>query len=278
MIMKESIIKQVVRPLVPLILLSVGSVAYAGATWNSSSFSCGNVSSSSNYGNSASVKIGDCTNGTTVVTATAWSSTADSGSATNVVFKDAQLKIYSGGFGVSNRDEGLNASSDSHTIDNSSAVDMIALDFGSTNIKLSDVTVGWISGTNGHNDSDISVFAWTGSNAPATIGAAIDGKKLSDLTSTGWRLVGSYADLAKNTPKVVNIEGTSSSWWLISAYSQAYDNKGWTQTNDYFKIAAINGTTKQPHSNGVPEPGSLALMGLAMAGIVASRRRKPAAA
>jgi len=278
--MKTILSKNLGQVVTAVALAVAGSSAFAGATWNSSSFSCGNVSSTSSYGNTASVNTGGCS-GAAVVTASAWSSTADSSSSTtNDTFENAQLKIYSGGFGVSNRDEGLNASSDSHTIDNSAAVDLIALDFGSAKIKLTDVTVGWISGTNGHNDSDISVFAWTGVTTPTTIGAAIGGKTLANLASSGWTLVGSYSDLALNTPKAVNAGGTNSSWWLLSAYSRSYDNGSWTQTNDFFKIAAINGATVNPPppSNGVPEPGSLALMGVAMMGFVASRRRKQQAA
>ena len=257
------------------VLVASGSTAFADATWNGSSFSCGNVGDSSDYGNTASVNVGSCS-GAAVVTASAWSSTANT---SNNKFKTAQLKIYDGGFGVSNRDEGLNVGSDSHTIDNSSAVDLIALDFGATKVKLSDVMVGWISGTNDHDDSDISVFAWTGSSAPSTIGGAILDKTLSGLASasSGWTLIGSYSDLAVGTAKAVNAGGTSSSWWLLSAYSQSYDNGNWSQGNDYFKIAAVNGTTVNttPPSD-VPEPGSLALMGIAMAGFVATRRKQQA--
>ena len=89
-----------------------------------------------------------------------------------------------------------------------------------------------------------------------------------------------------------------SSWWLISTYTGgAGVQKNLDATaNDAFKIlsftantcagtitggssgtagtsTANNGSSCQPSSGGAPEPGSLALAGLAMVGVLATRRR-----
>ena len=256
--------------------------AFAQSTWNGSAIACGNNAS---FGNIYSIDTTSCVPGADptpyTVEASAWSTATvvspGTGSSTTA-FTAAQLNIYGGGFGVSNQDEGLNAPSDEHTVDNSSAIDLVAYDFGSSKIKLQNVTIGYIGNVGAGNgtasDSDIAVLAYTGSGA-ASLAAAIGGKTIAQLVAanSGWTLVGAYSDLALNAATTINAGAVSSSWWLVSAYSTAYDGGTWSVGNDSFKIKAITGVVTST-GNQTPEPGSLALVGLAVVGMMSVRRRK----
>ena len=137
--------------------------------------------------------------------------------------------------------------------------------------------VGYI-GTNtaGTKDSDISVLAWTGANAPSSLSNALAGKTISGgtgLVANGWTLVGNYADLVLNQSKAINggANPISSSWWLISAYNSTYNGSAALDTvADYVKILAIS---SQDIIKKAPEPGTLALAALAVTGLLTMRRK-----
>lgn len=201
---------------------------------------------------------------------------AYSNSGSGSTFAAARLNDYDpSGFGVSTAGE--TTSSPQHSMDNNGNLELMLFQFDSS-IALSSIKAGWFSG-----DSDVSVLAYTGvGNAVTDLTNATKGS----LLSTGWSLVGNYLNIDTNTTDI-NAAAISSSYWIVAAYSDSFAGTSGYEGNDYIKLQKVSGNftcvnsndpSCSPPSTGVSEPASLALAGLALLGVVGSRRRKVSSA
>ena len=193
---------------------------------------------------------------------------ARSNSGNNSGLANATLGNYgASGYGVSNSGEG---GSPQHAIDNDGRIDSVLVVF-SAPVRLTTVNFGW-SWSGSNNDTDFSILYSTGA-VPC-----LNSNSYSALLNCGggnnWNLLNNYNSSGPG-PKNLGNNGIFARHWLVAAYG-AFGNNcvGNTSSSrcdsgdDYFKLSSVSFVEQ------VPEPGTLALLGIGLVGLGFGRRRR----
>ncbi len=225
------------------------------------------------------------TQGGITATASGWANTVGSA---NVQLDTAYITLNgSSGLGVRNNDcsgysnctggtsgrDANEGNSPEHAIDNNERADSILFSF-TDKVNLTSFAAGWVQ-----TDSDFTVMAYTGAGSPASLA----GQSYSGLLSNGWSLIGNIL-AGSSTGAHDFANNTYSSYWLIGALNTFVGGDPTKAGNDYFKLISLAGCTcaNAPSGTpgcssgggGVPEPGTLLLMGAGLLGLTRFNARR----
>ena len=178
-----------------------------------------------------------------------------SSTSSGAALMDAYTDLFSGGIGVKNQSE--SGSSPNHAIDNAGDNDLVLFEFDSDDYTAESFKIGWST-----NDSDVRI--WVGGS-----GADLDlaGSSISDLSSLGFTLLDDFWNVPVNTSVDIDTDVTGR-YMIVTGGDESYKY-------DYFKFKQIVAELDEQDEE-VPEPSTIAIFGLGLAGMALSRRRNTA--
>jgi hypothetical protein len=271
---------------VGVLAMGLGAMNAAHATYSSTSGThCGGGTTNPNCDTWTFNNTKVNTQGGITATASGWSNTAGSA---NVLLDTAYITLNgSSGLGVRNNDctgysnctggttgrDTNEGTSPEHAIDNNERMDSILFSF-TDKVNLTSFAAGWVQ-----TDSDFTVLAYTGAGTPAGLG----GQSYAGLLSNGWSLIGNVL-AGSSTGAHDFANNTYSSYWLIGALNTFVGGDPTKAGNDYFKLISLAGCTcaNAPPGTpgcsggggGVPEPGTLLLIGAGLFGLTRFNARR----
>lgn len=266
-------------------------IATTGAT--SATYSTGvggyNTTNGTNYGNSITFAANG---GGSPVTVTGWASTGNGGgyngqiqsafvsrygsnelaitSRSPVNASGTSTNIVPAGTPSSNAElsnGAPNTGNNQHAMDNVGAYESLMFSFQSA-VTLADVAIGFPAAGSGL-DADATVLVYTGAGAPPSFAA----RTFADLVAPGggWQIAGNALNMQTLGHGAVTTS-LASKYWMVGAYMNIGTNTASNGGNDYIKVSGLTVTPRV-----VPEPGSLALLGIASLAMLARRRKKASA-
>jgi hypothetical protein len=232
----------------------------------------------SNYGNSYS--FGSSVSSTGTGPSFSISAYGTQSVSTTAQLQKAWVGNYGGnGFGVTSQSPGELTAGNmpdtagpnyQHALDNTQAYESLLFSFASA-VTVNGLSIGFKGA-----DADATVLEYTGSGDPtASLTLAATGG-YAGLLANGWKLVGNILDMSTSTSNPDNFNSLTTSgsvaskYWMVGAYIPNIGTNGAGDSNiDSFKVNGIS----LVGASSVPEPGSIALLGIAGAALALSRRR-----